>query len=76
MFKNKGVKIIEKPSIMEPNITNPLVHMVDVNMAITGSKVTEKQVFKDKKPIKKKFVVDLEKEQRLQQSFVKIIHEM
>ncbi len=76
MFKNKGVKTTEKPSIMEPKVTNPLVHMVDVNMAITRSKVIEKQVFKYKKPIKKKFVADLEKEQRLQQSFVKTIQEM
>jgi hypothetical protein len=30
-------------------------------------------VFKDKEPIKKKFVVDWEEEQRLQQSFVKTI---
>jgi hypothetical protein len=39
--------------------------MVDVNMAITKNKVTEKHVFKDRKSIKKKSVVDCEKEQRL-----------
>jgi hypothetical protein len=32
--------------------------MVDLNMAITKSKVIEEQLFKDKKLIKKKFVVD------------------
>jgi hypothetical protein len=37
--------------------------MVDVNMAITRSKVTKEHVFKDRDPIKKKFVVDWEKEQ-------------
>ncbi len=47
--------------------------MVDVNMAITKSKVIEEQMFKDKKLIKKKFVVDWEEEQKLQQSFVKTI---
>jgi hypothetical protein len=33
-------------------------------------------VFKISEPIKKKFVVDLEKEQRLQQSFVKTIQKV
>jgi hypothetical protein len=35
---------------------------MDVNMAITRSKVIEKHVFKDREPIKKKFVVDWEEE--------------
>jgi hypothetical protein len=48
MFKNKGVKTTKKPSVMEPKVDNPLVHIVDVNMAITKRKVTEEQVFKDK----------------------------
>jgi hypothetical protein len=47
---------------------------VDVNMAITKSKVTEEQVFKDKKSIKKKLVANWEEEQRLQKSFVKTIY--
>ncbi len=50
--------------------------MMDVNMAITRSKVTKEQVFKDRKPIKKKFATNWEEEQRLQQSFVKTIQEM
>jgi len=48
MFKNKGLKTIEKPFVVEPKVANPLVHIVDVNMAITKSKVTEEQMFKDK----------------------------
>ncbi len=51
--------------MLEPKVANSLVHIVDVNMAITKSTVTKEQVFKDKEPIKKKFVVDLEKEQKL-----------
>jgi hypothetical protein len=58
MFKNKGVKTIEKTSLVEPKVANPSVHIVDVNIAITRSKVIKEQVFKDKKPIKKKFTVD------------------
>jgi hypothetical protein len=52
MFKNR-VKTIEKPSMVEPKVANPLVHMVNVNMAISRNKVIEKQMFKDRKPIKK-----------------------
>ncbi len=58
MFKNKGVKIADKPFVVEPKVANLLAHIVDVNMAITKSKVTKKWVFKDKELIKKKFVVD------------------
>ncbi len=57
MFKNKGVKTTEKPYLVEPKVVNPLVHVVDVNMAISRNKVIEEQVFKDRKPTKKKFVV-------------------
>jgi hypothetical protein len=42
MFKNKTMKPIEKQVVVEPKVSNPLVHMVDVNMAITKSKVTKK----------------------------------
>jgi hypothetical protein len=35
MFKNKGMKTAKKPSVMEPKVSNPLIHIVDVNMAIT-----------------------------------------
>ncbi len=67
------MKTIEKPFVVEPKVTNPSIHIVDVNMTITRSKVTEKQVFKDIELIKKKFVIDWEEEQRLQQTFVNII---
>ncbi len=58
MFKNKGMKTTKKLYVVEPKVANPLVHILDVSMAITGNKVNEEQVFKDRKPIKKKFVVD------------------
>jgi hypothetical protein len=41
MFKNKGVKTMEKQVVVEPKVANPLVHIMDVNMAITRNKVTE-----------------------------------
>jgi hypothetical protein len=41
--------------VVEPKVSNPLVHMGDVN-TLTRSKVIEEHVFKDRKPIKKKFV--------------------
>ncbi len=76
MFKNKGVKTLEKPFVVEPKVVNSLVLIVDVNMVITMIKVIEEHVFKDKKPIKNKFATNWEHEQRLQQSFVHTIHEM
>jgi hypothetical protein len=62
MFKIKGVKRIDKQVVVEPKVSNPLVHMVDVNIAITRSKATEEQVFKDNEPIKKKSIVDSKEE--------------
>jgi hypothetical protein len=50
--------------MVEPKVANSSVHIVDVNMVITKSKVTKKQVFKDKKLIKKNYVADCEKEQK------------
>jgi hypothetical protein len=73
MFKNKGVTPIKEQVGVEPKVSNPSIHMAELNMAITMSKLTRKYVFKDKEPIKKKFVVDWEEEQKLQQSFVKTI---
>jgi hypothetical protein len=58
MFKNKGVKTIKKPYVVEPKVINPLVHAMDVNMVIIRSKVIEELVFKDRKPSKKKIVID------------------
>ncbi len=48
MFLQKGMKTIEKPFVVEPKVINLSVRVVDVNMAITRSKVIEEQVFKDK----------------------------
>ncbi len=48
MFKKKGVKTTEKPSVVEPKVTNLSVHIVDVNTTITKKKVIEEQVFKVK----------------------------
>ncbi len=50
MFKNKGMNTTEKQVVVKPKVANPLVHMVDVNMAITRSKVIEQCVFKDREP--------------------------
>jgi hypothetical protein len=47
MFKNKGVKPIDKQVMVKPKVSNPFIHMVDVIMAITKSKVIEEHVFKD-----------------------------
>ncbi len=41
MFNNKGVKITKKQVMVKPKVTNPLIHIVDVNMAITKNKVTK-----------------------------------
>ncbi len=41
MFNNKGMKIAKKSFVVEPKVAHPLVHMVDVNMANTKSKVTK-----------------------------------
>jgi len=48
--------------VVEPKVANPLVHIVDVNMAITRKKVIKEQVFKDRKLIKKKSTIDWEEE--------------
>jgi hypothetical protein len=41
MFKNKGMKPTKKQALVEPKVSNLSIHMVDVNMAITRSKVTK-----------------------------------
>jgi hypothetical protein len=50
--------------MVEPKVSNPSNHMVDVNMAITKNKVTKEGVFKD--GIKKKFATNWEEEQKPQ----------
>jgi len=62
MFKNKRVKPTKKRIVVEPKVSNPSVHMMDVNIAITSNKVTEEHVFKDSEPIKKESIVNLEEE--------------
>jgi hypothetical protein len=62
MFKNKGVKQIEKQVVVEPKVSKFSVHMVDVNMAITRGKVIKEHVFKDREPIKKTFAANWEEE--------------
>ncbi len=42
MFKNKGMKLIDKQVVVKPKVSNPSIHMVDVNMPITKSKVIKK----------------------------------
>jgi hypothetical protein len=44
--------------MVEPKVANPLIHVVDVNMAIIRSKVIEEQMFMDRKPIMKKYVTN------------------
>jgi hypothetical protein len=39
MFKNKGMKTVEKQVVVEPKVSNPSIHMVDANMAITKNNV-------------------------------------
>ncbi len=41
------MKTTNKSVGVEPKVLDPLIHMVDVNMAITKSKVIEEHVFKD-----------------------------
>jgi hypothetical protein len=66
MFKNKGVKPTDKQVVIEPKVSNPSVHMVDVNMAITRNKVIEKHLALGfREPIKKKSIVDWEEEHNL-----------
>ncbi len=76
MFKNKGVKTTKKQDVVKPKVAKPSIFIMDVNMANIKSKITEKKMFKDREPIKKKSIADWEEEQRLQQSFVKTIQEM
>jgi hypothetical protein len=35
MFKNKTMKPTNKQVVVEPKVSNPSVHMLDVNMATT-----------------------------------------
>jgi hypothetical protein len=50
MIKNKRMKPTYKQVVVEPKVSNPSIH--------TRSKVTKKHVFKDIKPIKKKYTTN------------------
>jgi hypothetical protein len=39
MFKNKGMKIINKQIVVEPKVANLSIRMVDVNMASPGARL-------------------------------------
>ncbi len=39
------MKTINKQVLVEPKVANPLIHIVDVNMAITKSKDIKKKMF-------------------------------
>ncbi len=57
-FRTKDKKTTKKSFMVEPKVANPLIHVVDVNMAIIRSKVIEEQMFMDRKPIMKKYVTN------------------
>jgi ribosomal protein L24 len=69
MFHGKSMIVAKVQHIVETQIVITDVNVVDVNVT-TKSKLTEEQVFKDRKPTKANNVTDLEKEERLKQSMV------
>jgi len=72
MFHGKSMTIAEVQHVVETQTIIVDVNVVDVNIT-TRSKVTNEQVFKDRKPRKVKNVVDWEKEDWLKQSMVETI---
>jgi hypothetical protein len=52
------MKTTYKQIVVELEVANPSIHIMDVNMAITRSKVINEHVFKDRKIIKKKSTID------------------
>jgi len=75
MFHGKSMTIIEVQLIVEAQIGIIDVNVVDVNVAIR-SKATKEQVFKDRKPMKAKRVVDCKKEKRVKKLMVEIIRQI
>jgi len=53
MFKNKGVKTIDKQVVVEPKVTIPLVTI----WPSLGVRLLKNMFFKDREPIKK-FAID------------------
>ncbi len=60
MFHGKSMVVAEVQLVVETKIVTIDVNVVDVNIA---TRITEEQVFKDRKPIKAKSVVKWEKEE-------------
>ncbi len=61
--------------IAETQTVTAYVNMVDVNVT-TRSKITEKQVFKDRQPRKAKSAIDKEKEQQSKKSMVETVQQI
>jgi ribosomal protein L24 len=72
MFHGKYVVIAEVQLVVQTLIIIIDVNVVDVNVT-TRSKVTKEQMFKDKKPIQAKNVIDWQKEEQLKKSMVETI---
>jgi phosphopantothenate synthetase len=72
MFHGKSMVVIEVQPIVKTQTITIDVNVVDVNVT-TRSKITEKQVFKDRKPRKAKSTTKWEKKKRLKKSMVEII---
>ncbi len=72
MFHGTSITIAKVQPFVETQTIIADVNVVDVNVT-TRSKVTKKQVFKDKKPRKEKTFSDWEKEERLKQLMVETI---
>ncbi len=72
IFHGKFVAIVEIQPIIKAQTMIIDVNVVDVNVT-TRSKITKKQMFKDREPRKAKNVVDQEKEKQLKKSMVETI---
>jgi len=64
MFHGKSMIIGEVQPVVKTQIVIADVNVVDINIT-TRSKITKKQVFKDRKPRKAKNVANWEKEEQL-----------
>jgi hypothetical protein len=72
VLKDNGGQTIESKLVDEVKAITAFVNMVDVNVTIQN-KASEKQVFKDRKPMKNKFATDWEVEERLKRFMVETI---
>jgi hypothetical protein len=53
MIKNKTMKPIEKQVVVELKVSNPSVHMVDVNMAITRARLLKNRCLRTKNQLRR-----------------------